>query len=106
MYIYEKKCFRWKHSAIEVLYHCSLNFSIKRLVSIYPTVQYQQPSSISVLYVHLRQHDYKNAKLSLQICIYMAMIFCLAAILYFSAILEVVKMSNCVKHYTMIVFQT
>ena len=30
----------------------------------------------------------------------------MAAISYFSAILEVVKMSNCVKHYTMIVFQT
>ena len=29
-----------------------------------------------------------------------------AAILYFSAVLEVDKMSNCVKHYTMIVSQT
>ena len=33
----------------------------------------------------------------------MAIIFYLAAILYLSAILEVVKMSNCVKHYKMIV---
>ena len=75
---------RWKQTAIEVICNYSLNLRQKDLF------QYRQrynTCNVPLLTYHTYT-DYNNAKLS--IYRYMFLIFYLATILYFSAILEVV----------------